>query len=249
MARRRTEDPAPARSTRPRRGSAAPARAPAAPAKDLATTRRRRRPEEAREAILVAADRLFAADGPERVGLASVARAVGVTHGLVTHYYGTFAGLVREVFVRRNRQAAATLLEQIVAAHDGGDFTGLARFAIDFVSDEVRARLFLWLRFNDPESAGKARGEGASLLRVLIDAIERELPALVARRQLAPLDRAALEDVVLLTLSAGHGYAIGKRAWLRGLGRAADAAADEAFRRTLHRAITGLLAPAVPDAP
>jgi AcrR family transcriptional regulator len=221
-----------------RRPTKRPERArPAEPAPEPARARRRRRsPEEAREAILVAADRLFAAQGPENVGLAAVAREVGVTHGLVTHYFGTFAGLVREVFVRRNRLAAATVLEQLVAAREHRDGDRLARFAIEFVSDDVRARLFLWLRFNDPDGGA---GQGATMLRVLIDAIERELPNLAGERPVP--SREAIEDAVLLTLAAGHGYAIGKRPWLRGLGRADDAAADEAFRRMLLRAVTRLV--------
>lgn len=205
--------------------------------------RRRRRPEEAREAILTAADRLLATHGPEEVGLALVAREVGVTHGLVTHYFGTFAGLVREVFVRRNRLAAATVLEQLVAVRAGGDPSALVRFAIDYVSDEVRARLFLWLRLNDPGGGGAGRPEGGGLLRVLVDVLERDLPALVAPSGRPPPSRASIEELVLLTLAAGHGYAIGKHAWLHGLGREVDAAADEAFRRTLARAVARLAEP------
>ncbi|MFV8749889.1 TetR/AcrR family transcriptional regulator [Nannocystaceae bacterium ST9] len=218
----------------PKRAARSETQTPVEPARP----RRRRSPEEAREAILAAADRLLAAEGPESVGLAAVAREVGVTHGLVTHYFGTFAGLVREVFVHRNRVAAAKLLEQIVAAREQQDASALARFAIDFVTDEVRARLFLWLRFNDP---GGGSGQGATLLRVLIDALERELPNLVGDRP--PPSRELIEDVVLLTLAAGHGYAIGKRPWLRGLGRADDPEADEAFRRVLMRAVARLVSP------
>jgi len=209
------------------------------PSEAPARTRRRRSPEEAREEILAAADRLLAAQGPEAVGLAAVAREVGVTHGLVTHYFGTFANLVREVFARRNRLAAAAVLEQLVALREHHDPGVLVRLAIDFVTDEVRARLFLWLRFNDP---GGGAGQGANLLRVLIDAIERELPRLLGDRP--PPSRETIEDVVLLTLAAGHGYAIGKRPWLRGLGRDDEAAADEAFRRTLLRAVQRLVEPA-----
>ncbi len=214
-----------------------PRRAPKPPSGDESKprARRRRSPEEAREAILVAADRLFAAEGPENVGLAAVAREVGVTHGLVTHYFGTFANLVREVFARRNRLAAAALLEQIVGAREHIDL--FARFAIDFVSDEVRARLFLWLRFHDPSGGG---GQGP-LLRVLIDTLERELPRLLPDQPLP--SRTQIEDIVLLTLAAGHGYAIGKRPWLRGLGRADDAEADEAFRQLLERAVRRLAVP------
>ncbi|MEZ4452293.1 MAG: helix-turn-helix domain-containing protein [Nannocystaceae bacterium] len=218
---------------------AAPGKAAASTGPGPARTRRRRRPEEAREAILSAADRLLVAHGPEAVGLAAVAREVGVSHGLVTHYFGTFAGLVREVFVRRNRVAAATVLEQVIVARERQDLDDLARYVIDFVTDEVRARLFLWLRFNDP---GGTFGQGANLLRALVDAIERELP-LLGERDRPRISREALEDVVLLTLAAGHGYAIGKRPWLRALGREDEAAADEAFRRALLRAIQRMVEP------
>jgi AcrR family transcriptional regulator len=198
--------------------------------------RKRRTPEAAREAILLAADQLFAADGPEHVGLAQIAAAAGVTHGLVTHYFGTFAGLVREVFRRRNRLAAATVLEQVMAARETGDVTGLGRFAVDYVSDEVRARLFLWLRTHEPPRAPEGEPKNP-LLRALVDAIEHALPALQQRHAVPAMSRERIELLVLLTLAAGHGWAIGKQAWLRGLGRDPGPEVDEAFRSLLLSAI------------
>ena len=184
----------------------------------------------------MAADRLLAAHGPEDVGLAAVAREVGVTHGLVTHYFGTYVGLVREVFVRRNRLAAAKVLEQITAARESGDFAALQRFAVEYVSDEHRARLFLWLRLHDT-GRPRATGEGGGLLRALVDVLAQELPALTRGAGLPPPGRDTLELLVLLTLAAGHGYAIGKDAWLRGLGLTPGPEIDAAFHQLLLEAL------------
>jgi AcrR family transcriptional regulator len=199
--------------------------------------RRRRTPEEAREELLAAADRLLAARGPEAVGLADVAREVGVTHGLVTHYFDTYAGLVREVFVRRNRLAAATVIEQIGAARDSSDLEALQRFAIAYVSDPHRVRLFLWLRLHETDRPQAAPREGGGLLRALVDLLTHELPALAGPGAKVPA-RPTIELLVLLTLSAGHGWAIGKDTWLRGLGLTPGPEIEAAFHQLLLDALT-----------
>jgi TetR/AcrR family transcriptional regulator, repressor for neighboring sulfatase len=64
-------------------------------------SRRRRSPEVARQELLDAAERVFAKGHPEQVGLKEVARAAGTSHGLITHYFGTYDGLVAAVLERR----------------------------------------------------------------------------------------------------------------------------------------------------
>src|SRR5690349_10474032 len=66
-------------------------------------TRRRRDPETARAEILDAAERVLSTRPPDQVGLKDVAEVAGVSHGLVSHYFGTYAELVEEVLVRRHR--------------------------------------------------------------------------------------------------------------------------------------------------
>src|SRR5262249_27617645 len=68
-----------------------------------ALPRRRRTPERARQEILDAAERVFARSQPDQVGLKEVAREAGVSHALITHYFGTYAGLLEAALERRIR--------------------------------------------------------------------------------------------------------------------------------------------------
>ncbi|MCY1014074.1 hypothetical protein OV079_52870 [Nannocystis pusilla] len=152
----------------------------------------------------------------------------------MTHYFGTYAGLVREVFVRRNRLAAATILEQIDAARESGDVQALQRFAVAYVTDPHRVRLFLWLRLHDADRP-RGAGEGGAAARAGRRAGPRA-PALAGAGAPVP-ERATIELLVLLTLSAGHGWAIGKETWLRGLGLTPGPEIDATFQQLLLDAL------------
>ncbi|ACL56187.1 helix-turn-helix domain-containing protein [Methylobacterium nodulans] len=60
---------------------------------DTRPKRRRRPPEEARRLVLEAARALLLEKGPQALTLQGVAAAVGMTHGNVTHHFGTSAAL------------------------------------------------------------------------------------------------------------------------------------------------------------
>ncbi len=85
--------------------------------------RARRDPDEARALILGAAERLFGSRGPDAVGLKDVARAAGVSHALVSHYFGTYEGLVDAALERRaqklRERVAALLAEPSVESSAG----------------------------------------------------------------------------------------------------------------------------------
>lgn len=66
--------------------------------------RRRGDPEERREALLEAAEALFAARPYEDVSMDDVADAVGVAHGLPFHYFGNKLGLYLAMLERWNAQ-------------------------------------------------------------------------------------------------------------------------------------------------
>src|SRR4051812_25806904 len=75
--------------------------------------RRRRAPELARTELLDAAERVFRHAQPDQVGLKEIASEAGVSHALVTHYFGTYAGLVEATLERRVRALREVLLARV----------------------------------------------------------------------------------------------------------------------------------------
>jgi len=67
----------------------------------------RRDPEEARSVILDAAERVFAEKGPDAAGLKDVAAMAGVSHALVSHYFGSYDALVEETLARRTWRSSS----------------------------------------------------------------------------------------------------------------------------------------------
>ena len=211
---------------------------PAAPPK-----RRRRSPEEAREEILLAAERLLRAGDPEHVGLKDIAAAAGVTHGLVAHYFGTYAGVVRAVLARWNKAAAMETFERIVEAREHLDFDALGVFVFELLSDRQRTRLAMWLSFQDDDPR-KQKPDGpreGAMLRILVDLLEQSMPSIRERQGKGPVPRRNIEQAVLLTLAAGQGYAFGAERWLRALGREPSPEARDELRRTLWLAVQRML--------
>jgi AcrR family transcriptional regulator len=170
------------------------------------------------------------------VGLRDVAEAVGVTAGLVTHYFGTYAALVREVLKRQNALTRAKV-RRLLAAHRGVPSADeLIGVLFEALSDERRVRLFVWAQMQ-----GELRHSSTHGLRDLVDSLESALKETLPSDQVPA--RARIEIVTLLALSAVHGYAVGKHAWLRGLGLGApNSAHDDAFREALTAMLRSYMA-------
>jgi AcrR family transcriptional regulator len=106
----------------------------------------RREPAEAREHLLDAAERVFEAHLPDSVGLREIAGEAAVSHGLVTHYFGTYDALVTAVIERRLGRARSTAfaaLAQATLAEDG-DEAPLLTVLIELFSDRALMRLLAW---------------------------------------------------------------------------------------------------------
>ncbi len=196
------------------------------------TPRRRRTPEQAREEILTAAGELIARHGPDGVGLRQVAEAVGVTHGLVTHYFGTYRALAREVLARENGRHHERVREQIRADAGVPYADAVTGVLLETLTDERYVRLWAWSTLHaedvDPATSGN--------LRELVDAMQTGIRTVLPQAQLPDRDR--IESTVLLGLSAAYGYTLGKRVWLAELGHdARDPARDAAFAEVLSSAV------------
>ncbi|MFE1597600.1 TetR family transcriptional regulator [Methylobacterium sp. ID0610] len=131
--------------------------------------RRRRPPEEARRIVLEAARTLLVEKGPQALTLQGVAAAVGMTHGNVTHHFGTsaalHAALVADMAEAMAREAELSV-QQMRAGHIGPE-TVVARI-FEALNRGGYGRLVAWLA---------ASGDIATL-EPFFAAVEREVTLL-----------------------------------------------------------------------
>jgi TetR/AcrR family transcriptional regulator, repressor for neighboring sulfatase len=195
------------------------------------SSRVRRDPEAAKELILASAARVFAERGPDAAGLKDVARGAGVSHALVSHYFGTYEALVEAVLERRveaiRRGVFADLVDPIEDIHPRAL---LERLRVH-VGDPATSRLVAWALLS-------GRAEGAQFftrrvqgLRLVADAIEPRLKRRHGRR----LTRADVEFAILAALSFTYGLALAGSSLHASLGREATPDSERAlFDRFAH---------------
>jgi AcrR family transcriptional regulator len=184
-------------------------------------TRRRRTPEVARREILDAAERLMAEAGPDAVGLKAVADAAGVSHALVSHYFGTYEALVEAVLARKSEALTEAIVARIGAA-PWSDPTKALEMLFAVLSEPAHARLSTWAMLSGRGEAFDRHLSRLEALRRVVDAVEARARDADER---AP-ERVAIEVAVVIALAAAQGYAVGKSAYLHGLGREPSAAMD-----------------------
>lgn len=172
----------------------------------------RRAPEDARALLLEAAVGLVVEHGPDGVGLKDVARAAGVSHALVTHYFGTIGALVDAALERHASEQRARLLELIQERADAGPRAWMDAF-FAWIQRPDTARLVAWALMTNRQTKDDFFSRRVRGAKRVADAVDARL-AVEGR----PADRADLEFVILLLLSASHGYALGRTAFWASLG-------------------------------
>lgn len=174
------------------------------------TKRVRRSPEDASALILDAAEQVFADRGPDAAGLKDVATAAGVSHGLVTHYFGTFDQLVVSVLDRRVARGRDQV-EQLLAQETGPEV--VLQFLVGYLSEPVQMRLITWALLTGKQDALLPLSVGA--LRPIVEAIgERRRRAKKARKA----DLAQVEVDLTISMAASFGFALGRELFARALG-------------------------------
>ncbi|MDR7481555.1 MAG: TetR/AcrR family transcriptional regulator [Armatimonadota bacterium] len=124
--------------------------------------RRRRNPAATREAILDAAERLFAAKGYEGTSLGEIGRAARVSRGTPGYFYGSKERLYRAVLERALTAAREVLTQaRARAATAGGAPEALLREAIGSYLAFLAARP-TFVRLIEWETLSGARFLGAS---------------------------------------------------------------------------------------
>src|ERR1043166_3753522 len=110
-------------------------------AKPRPKPRLRRSPEDARALILDAADRVFRDHLPDAVGLREIAAAAGVSHGLVTHYFATYEGLVNAVIERRLAAARTAAFAHLAQMTLAADEAPLLSILVDLLEDRTPVQI------------------------------------------------------------------------------------------------------------
>lgn len=143
-------------------------------------------PERRREELLDAAERAYAERGISRTTVTDVARAAGVTRGLVYHYFPTTQDLLDGVLDRRV-VAFADSVRAWDARRTVGDIEGALHDVIDLFRAQTRS--------DDPLRADLHRVENAALYQRFLD-----------RAVIAVVD--TLQVTTVEAYSARHGLAI-----------------------------------------
>lgn len=191
--------------------------------------RRRRSPDVARQELLDAAERVFTELAPEQVGLKEVAREAGVSHALITHYFGTYAGLIEATLQRRLVGLRETMLGRLRA-----EPTVLQRpeelLALLFRSfdDPVHLRLMKWMVSHERMESIHAFALQHHGLQLVSQQVAHAI---------RPQPSAAFIETVELTLmtavAAVLGYAIAKYALAGAAAKDVGPALDAGVRDTL----------------
>jgi AcrR family transcriptional regulator len=191
-------------------------------------SRQRRTPEAARQLLLDAAERLFAIASPGEVGLKDVANEAGVSHALITHYFGTYAGLVEAALERRLaalRERIRERLGEAGALSRPEELLGMLFAALD---DPVHLRLMKWLAATERPTAIHAfalQHRGLALIAHQVASALRPDPP----REMIE----TLELTLVTAAAAATGYALNKAGLAGALGREPSPALDAAVRKTL----------------
>jgi AcrR family transcriptional regulator len=191
--------------------------------------RRRRDPAVAREELLDAAEQVFREFHPDQVGLVDIAQEAGVSHALVTHYFGTYDGLVRAALDRRVRALRGRVLARLREAgalEQPGELLDMLFEALD---DPVHLRLLEWVVAGERVADAHAFALQDHGLQTIAFQVASELAPPRPPRALVE----KLELALVVAVASAFGYAIAKYVLANAIGRPRTRALDLDVRRTL----------------
>ncbi len=193
--------------------------------------RQRRSPAEARALILGATQQLLAARGPDAIGLKDVAAEAGVSHALVSHYFGTVASLVEEALHEHMLTLRAESQARILASN-GGDLRGWVDLAFEHATHPLSGRLLAWALLGghlDREDFFVRRDRGFGIIASALEA---------RARMLVPDEEVRRGDVevgAIVVFASALGYGIARDIVWESLGKEPSPERDEAVREALTR--------------
>ena len=168
--------------------------------------------------------RVFAHALPDTVGLKEVAKEAGVSHALVTHYFGTYDALVETVVAQKVGDLRAYLLSELaMILSERGDvaemLAGYRRALRRAAKDRVMVRLATWALLSGRFERGDFVTDRVQGLRMLADALEQQ----------SGLPRDDLEFAIIASFGLTLGWSVAGRGLAGSLGRRHSAEDEEAF--------------------
>ncbi len=199
--------------------------------------RQRRSPEAARRLILESASALLIAHGPDAIGLKDVAARAGVSHALVSHYFGTKESLFEEAIELHSRALQDAVI--VAMAKDNAfEVENLIALLFESIATPNAGRLAAWMLLS-------GRSESADFFPLRHKGGKRVVDVLSARFASVgrTIPRERIEFAMLLVLTAAHGYAMGRKAFLGSLELSPTKERDEWFRHELSEVVKNLARP------
>lgn len=187
----------------------------------------RRNPEEARRVILDAAIRTISKSGPAACGLKDVASAAGVSHALVTHYFGTYEKLVDAAVEEAMTQIRERLVERLLKiSHPTPD--RMVEVYMDIALEPWYGRLVSWALFNDHDASAPMLKRIIPQMKLMAAATEY----VFSKDGEAP-PRERTEALLVSVWAVVVGYVAGNGFFWTALGRKPGPSRDRLVRDTL----------------
>jgi AcrR family transcriptional regulator len=195
--------------------------------------RKRRTAEEARTAILDAAERRMNESGPAGIRLQEVAADVGVSHPTVLHHFGSREALVEAVVARALDSMHQSVVEALRVPPEGqGEIAALLERVFEALGGGGHGRAFLWLALEGygPTVHGLRLREVAEAVHAV-----RVIKRGARKKRPVPFED-TLNIVVLAALALLAQSVMGKQV-LHETGLGDDARAQTRFREWLAKLI------------
>lgn len=152
--------------------------------------------------------------GPDAIGLKEVAAQAGVSHALVTHYFGTIDALIDTALEHHAGEQRQALVEQILGRRDQGPRAWMEAW-FRWMNRPAVARILAWSFLTGRVARADFFSRRMRGARKVANAVEERFRS---ERGEVPFSREDLDFAVLLLMAATHGYALGREGYWPALG-------------------------------
>jgi TetR/AcrR family transcriptional regulator, repressor for neighboring sulfatase len=189
----------------------------------------RRSPEAARQLILDAAVQTMSTQGPAGCGLKDVAKAAGVSHALVTHYFGTYENLVELTIDEAMTQLRKRLIERMLKIEHPTP-ERMVQLYVDIALEPWYGRLIGWAVLNDHDASSPMVKRMIPQMKLMAAATEY-----VFSQAGEPPSRDETEALLVSVWAVVVGYVAGNHFFWTALGRKPGPSRDRLVRDVLAK--------------